>query len=62
LNIDHGKQYTVMTNSPIYDEQIALSKYWKGIGGLVLLPGTNRAFDRLARASFLLNTIPSSLE
>ncbi len=62
LTIHHGKQYTVMTNSPIYDEQIALNEYWKDIGGLVFLPGTNRAADRFARASFLLGAIPKALD
>ncbi|WP_428681896.1 linear amide C-N hydrolase [Reyranella sp.] len=58
LQVHHGKQYTVMTNSPIYDQQLALNEYWKSIGGLVFLPGTNRAADRFARASFLLDAIP----
>lgn len=62
LVIHHGKQFTVMTNSPIYDEQLALNEYWKGIGGLVFLPGTNRAADRFARASFLLDSIPRKLD
>lgn len=62
LKIHHGRQYTVMTNSPVYDEQIALNEYWKGIGGLVFLPGTNRAADRFARASFLLGAIPKTLD
>jgi penicillin V acylase-like amidase (Ntn superfamily) len=58
LVIHHGRQYKVMTNSPIYSEQLALDAYWQGIGGLKFLPGTNRAADRFARASFLLNAIP----
>jgi penicillin V acylase-like amidase (Ntn superfamily) len=62
LTIHHGKQYTVMTNSPLYDAQIALNEYWKGIGGLVFLPGTNRAADRFARASFLIDAIPKQLD
>ena len=60
--IFHGKQYTVMTNSPIYSEQLALNEYWKNIGGLVFLPGTNRASDRFARASFLLGAIPRQVD
>lgn len=56
--ITHGRQYQVMTNSPIYAEQLALVKYWKDIGGTVMLPGTNRAADRFARASFYVNAIP----
>lgn len=62
LVIHHGKQYSVMTNSPSYDKQIALNEYWKDIGGLTFLPGTNRAADRFARASFLLNAIPKELD
>lgn len=58
LVIHHGKKYVVMTNSPIYSEQLALNAYWEGIGGLTFLPGTNRAADRFARASFLLGAIP----
>ncbi len=58
LVVFHGKQYTVMTNSPIYSEQLALNEYWKNIGGLTFLPGTNRASDRFARTSFLLGAIP----
>ena len=28
-----GRQYQVMTNSPAYDQQLALNAYWKQIGG-----------------------------
>jgi penicillin V acylase-like amidase (Ntn superfamily) len=56
--IHHGRKYQVMTNSPIFDEQLALNEYWKQIGGTVMLPGTNRAADRFARASFYVNAIP----
>jgi choloylglycine hydrolase len=62
LTIHHGKQYTVMTNSPIYDQQLALDEYWKAIGGLTFLPGTNRASDRFVRASFLLDAIPKAID
>lgn len=47
-----------MTNSPTFDQQLALNAYWKSIGGTVMLPGTNRAADRFARASFYVNAIP----
>lgn len=56
--IHHDRKYQVMTNSPIFDEQLALNEYWKQIGGTVMLPGTNRAADRFARASFYVNAIP----
>lgn len=60
LAVHHGRQYQVMTNSPIYDEQLALNRYWESIGGLTWLPGTNRAADRFARASFYINAIPQT--
>jgi choloylglycine hydrolase len=62
LVVHHGKQYVVMTNSPSYDQQLALNRYWESIGGLEFLPGTNRAADRYARASFLINAIPKAAD
>ena len=56
--IHHGREHQVMTNSPTFDKQLALNEYWKGIGGTVMLPGTNRAADRYARAMFYVNAIP----
>lgn len=60
--IHHSRDYQVMTNSPTYDQQLALASYWDQIGGTVFLPGTNRAADRFARASFYVNAIPQSGE
>ncbi len=56
--IHHDRRYQVMTNSPAFDQQLALDAYWKDIGGTVVLPGTNRSADRFARASFYINAIP----
>lgn len=61
LVIHHGKEYRVMTNSPSFDQQLALNAYWQEIGGLTFLPGTNRAADRFARASFLIEAIPTGI-
>ena len=58
LRVHHGREYTVMTNSPVYDSQLALNAYWQQIGGLTFLPGTNRAADRFVRASFYVNALP----
>lgn len=60
LIIHHDKSYQVMTNSPVFDKQLALNEYWKQIGGTVMLPGTNRAVDRFVRASFYINAIPKT--
>jgi penicillin V acylase-like amidase (Ntn superfamily) len=48
-----------MTNSPIFEKQLALEEHWREIGGTVMLPGTNRAADRFVRASFYINAIPN---
>lgn len=58
--IHHSRDYQVMTNSPIFDKQLALNEYWKELGGTTMLPGTNRAADRFARASFYVDAIPKS--
>lgn len=58
--IHHDASYQVMTNSPIFEKQLALNEYWKEIGGTVMLPGTNRAADRFVRASFYIEAIPKT--
>jgi penicillin V acylase-like amidase (Ntn superfamily) len=58
LVIHHSMEYTTMTNSPVFDEQLAINTYWKSIPGTVMLPGTNRAADRFVRASYYIETIP----
>lgn len=58
LVIHHGKQYTIMTNSPIYSDQLALNTYWQSVGGEHMLPGTVRASDRYVRASYYINQLP----
>lgn len=62
LVIHHGREHQVMTNSPTFDQQIALNEYWRQIGGTVMLPGTNRAADRFARASFYINACQQSAD
>jgi choloylglycine hydrolase len=56
--IHHGPQYTVMTNSPIYDEQLVLLKQYEGLGGKKPIPGTMEAEDRFARGAFYLTKLP----
>ena len=60
LQIHHDRSYQVMTNSPVFDKQLALNEYWEEIGGLTMLPGTNRSADRFARASFYIKTLPKT--
>lgn len=61
--IHHNRKYQVMTNSPIFEHQIAIEQYyWRNVGGTVFLPGTNRAADRFARAAFYVNAVPKNLD
>lgn len=60
LTIHEGKQYQVLTNAPPYDQQLAVDKYWKEVGGMNMLPGTNRSYDRFVRGSFYINAVPKN--
>jgi len=54
----HGRDYKVMTNSPIFDQQLAINTYWDLVGGKNMLPGTISAADRYVRASYALKSSP----
>lgn len=60
LVIHHDKAFAVMTNSPVFDKQMAINEYWKSIPGTIMLPGTNRASDRFVRASYYIKAIPQT--
>lgn len=58
IKIHHNSEYKVMTNSPIYEQQLTLNAYWELIGGRNMLPGTISAADRFVRASYNLKSSP----
>jgi penicillin V acylase-like amidase (Ntn superfamily) len=58
LVIHHSTKYVVMTNSPFFNKQLAINEYWEDGDGMIALPGTNKAADRFARASFYLKKVP----
>jgi choloylglycine hydrolase len=60
LVIHHDSSYQVMTNDPIFEEQLAIKGYWDNIPGTIFLPGSNRAADRFVRASYYINAIPKT--
>lgn len=62
LRIHHSRDYRVMANSPIFDQQLALNAYWEQIGGTTMLPGTNRSEDRFVRASFYIDVVPRTAD
>ncbi|KAF4996689.1 hypothetical protein FGRMN_4347 [Fusarium graminum] len=59
LKCYHSSNYTVMTNEPTYDQQLAINSYWAPIAEIVL-PGTARPTDRFARLSHYLSQIPQA--
>ena len=60
LHIHYNREYRVMTNEPAYEEQLAITRYWSGVDGRTFLPGTNRASDRFARASYYADAVVQS--
>jgi penicillin V acylase-like amidase (Ntn superfamily) len=60
LVIHHDRKYTVMTNSPTFDQQLAVNTYWKGVNGLNFQPGTISSPDRFVRMSWSLNAAPKA--
>ena len=60
--IHHGRQFQVLTNSPTYDQQLALVAYWQTVGGEAMLPGTHRAADRFVRATHYTASVPRTAD
>lgn len=60
LVIHHDSSYQVMTNDPLFEEQLAISSYWRNIPGTTFLPGSNRPSDRFVRASYYIHAIPQT--
>lgn len=60
LVIHHDPSYTVMTNSPKFEQQLAIKDYWSYLPGAKVLPGSGRSEDRFARASFYATAVEQS--
>jgi len=60
LVIHHDTSYTIMTNDPPYEQQLAIASYWQNIPGKSFLPGSVSASDRFVRASFFINAVPQT--
>ncbi len=60
LTIHHGRDHTVMTNDPIYSEQLkAFASFdFSTPGSFVPLPGNVNAKDRFARSKYFLDLLP----
>lgn len=62
LVVHHGSEYRVMTNSPRYEEQLAIELYWRSVDPMTFLPGSFNAADRFARVSFMIGAIPTTTD
>lgn len=58
--IHHGSQYTVMANSPVYEQQLVLQQRYSGLGGDTPLPGGTDSPDRFARAAYYSAKLPAT--
>lgn len=56
--ITHGKQYTTLTNKPVFAQQLANLANYQGFGGTKKLPGTTSSEDRFVRASLYRSQLP----
>jgi choloylglycine hydrolase len=54
----HDRRFTVMTNEPTYDKQIANLKQYRSFGGDKPLPGERTPTDRFVRAAYYANGLP----
>lgn len=60
LEFDNGNvavyegDYPVLTNDPTFPSMLAINKYWEGVGGVNMLPGTVKSPDRFVRANFFI--------
>lgn len=60
VKITHGSQYSVLTNQPTFDQQLANLKNYLGFGGDKTLPGTVNPEDRFVRASYYSKYLPKA--
>jgi penicillin V acylase-like amidase (Ntn superfamily) len=58
LVVHHGPQYSVMTNEPLYSEQLENLKKYRLFGGDLPLPGDINPLSRFVRAASFLKTLP----
>jgi choloylglycine hydrolase len=60
LNTYKSEQFQVLTNDPQLPQMQAIEKYWAGVGGGNMLPGTVRSADRYVRASYFVSHVPKT--
>jgi choloylglycine hydrolase len=58
ITIYHDRAYTVMTNQPTFDRQLANLRQYRGFGGTKRLPGTHEPADRFVRGAYYVKHLP----
>ena len=58
LVVHHGTEFTVMANSPDYDQQLANRARYAPFGGELPPPGDITSLDRFVRASYFRHYLP----
>jgi penicillin V acylase-like amidase (Ntn superfamily) len=58
--VHHGRQYRVMTNDPVYDQQLALlaKEDYSNPSSTLAIPGNVNPVDRFHRASYYVGLLP----
>lgn len=59
IDLYESKDYRMLTNDPTFPEMQAINKYWQGIGGMNMLPGTVRSSDRFVRGDYFVRHVPA---
>lgn len=62
LTLFKGRDLQVLTNDPLFTQMQSIEKYWQGVGGTNMLPGTVKSADRFVRASFFVNHVPTNVD
>lgn len=57
IRIYQGDSLAVLTNDPEYPAMQAINKYWLGVGGGNMLPGTVKSPDRFVRAWYFVHHV-----
>ena len=60
--IHHGRQYQVMTNSPVYREQLKLNAFWATKDRTHDLPGSIQSPDRFVRGMYYNEQLPPTTD
>ncbi len=58
FSVHKGRDVTIMTNSPPYEQQLENMKKYVGLGGDQPLPGGSQADERFVRGAYYLSALP----